>query len=388
MRDRYRLIAICLCAAVLVGGCWDGRELEKRAIVLLMGIDRDEAGVRVGLQLARPQAFAGSGAQRSAANEAVTVVTRRGADVPSTLHELQLAVDRDLFFGHARVVVMSEAAARAGVWGQLQPLIGDMKIPRTSWLFIVRGSASTILAEKPPLDAIPATYLTNFFDNRLLLERWYDVTVGGFHQRWMNPGEEPIAIWIAPGQPDQSAPTLLGIAAFHGDQFRGGLDRESSTGWVITQNQPPPGRTPVNCPGRPGRFAVRVVRSQNRIRPRTAGRTVKGLVVAANIQGRIEAVDCRAMLSDPGEMERFARAFRQKIANSIRTGLKRAQTELRSDIFGFGKAVYRYAHAAWPGDEQWAKRFPDLPIEVHVDVRLGHTGSYRDAIHGDQFRGG
>lgn len=378
MRNRRWLIAICLFAAVLVGGCWDGRELEKRAIVLLVGIDKSQAGVRIGLQLARPQAFAGSAGEQSTPRDVVTVVTRNGADVPAALHALQLAVDRDLFFGHARVVVMSEEVARAGVWRQLQPLVGDMQIPRTSWLFIVRGSAEAVLAHKPPLDAVPATYLTNFFDNRLLLQRWYDVTVGGFHQRQVTPGEEPIAIWIAPGQPDQSAPTVLGIAAFHGDRFRGGLDREASRGWVITQNQPPPGLTPVSCPGRPGKFAVRVVRSQNRIRPRTDGESVKGLVVVAHVQGRIEAVDCRATFSAPREMERFAQAFQEIISNSVRAGLKGAQTELRSDIFGFGKAAYRYAHEAWPGDEQWAKLFPELPIEVNVNVRLDYTGSYRN----------
>lgn len=378
MHRGRRLLVTCLCAAVLIGGCWDGRELEKRAIVLLVGIDRTEAGVRLSLQLARPQAFPGSAVREAPAGEVVTVLSREGTDVDTALLDLQLAVDRQLFFGHTRVVVMSEDAAREGVWRYLHPLFGDTLLPRTAWLFIARGSARAVLAHRPALDPIPATYLTHFFDNRILLQRWFEVTIGGFHQRWVTPGVEPLVVWIAPGQPDQSAPTILGLAAFLADRFAGGLDRESSRGWVMTQNQLPAGRVPAACPDRPGTFAVRVVRTQTRIRPRIQDDALKGLEMVTQVQGRIEGVDCTATFSDPREMERFEQAFQQEISRLIRAGLRRAQTELRSDVFGLGRAVYRYAHQAWPGDRRWAELFPQVPVEVDVRVRLDHTRSYRD----------
>lgn len=378
MRSRHRLIGLCLSVAILLAGCWDGRELEKRAIVLIVGIDRSETGVRIGLQLARPQAYATTGAGGSpSSDEVVTVVSREGTDVPDALHHLQLAVDRDLFFGHARVVVLGEEAASDGAWRHIQPLIGDMMLPRSSWLFIVRGAAAEILAERPSLDVLPAKYLTHFFDNRILLQRPIDVTLGGFHQRWMTPGIEPIAVWIEPGQPDQDAPTLLGMAAFRGDRFAGGLESDPSKGWVITQDQAPPGRLPVPCPDRPGTFAVRVSRSANLLRPRLQGDSVRGLLVSANVRGRIEGNNCRADFSEPDELRRFEEVFRDKVAQLIEAGIQRAQTELESDIFGFGRETYRYGHQAWPGTEQWEELFPELPVKVDVTARLDYSRSYR-----------
>ncbi len=379
MHSRRWLIAICLCTAIIAGGCWDGQELDRRATVLMLGIDKTDEGVRVGLQLARPQALAGSTGEGSGRDGAkvVTVVSRVGADVTGALHALQLAVDRDLFFGHTRVILVSEDVAREGILRHLQPLYGGAELlPRSAWLFVVKGSVDEVLAHRPDLDAIPANYLTHFFDNRILLQRPYEVTLGSFHRYWVTPGVEPIVVWIAPGQPDQSAPTLLGLAAFHGDRFVGGLGRVPSKGWVITQNQPPPGRLPIPCPGRPGTLAVRVVKSQNRIRPKVQNGSVKGVQVVANVQARIEGIGCSADMSDLHEFAKFEQAFHDEITHLIREGIRRAQTELQTDVFGFGKAIYRFAHWAWPGDERWAELFPDLPVQVNVTVQLEYTGSY------------
>lgn len=379
MRSRLSRIGMCLCAVLLLAACWDGRELEKRTIVLIIGIDRAEQGIRLSLQLARPQTLAPSGTAGAGAGEVVTVVTREAPDVSAALHELQLAVDRELFFGHTRVLLISEDVAREGVLRQMNPLYGTAALlPRTAWLFVVRGSAEAVLAHRPELDRIPSTYLTHFFENRILLQRPIEVSVGAFHRRWLTPGEEPSVLWIAPGQPDQSAPTLLGKAAFQEDRFVGGMDQEASKGWIITQNQPPPGRLPVACPDRPGTVAVRVVQSRNRMRARTRGNAVEGLVVSANVIGRIEGLNCRANLTDPAEIALFERAFREEILRLIRSGIRRAQTELQSDVFGFGKAAYRYSNHAWPGDERWREIFPDLPVRVEVTARLDYTGSYRE----------
>lgn len=380
MRSPRRLLGLCLTLAVLLAGCWDGRELDKRAIVLIVGIDRTEEGVRVGLQLARPQAYPGGagGSGGGGGQDVATVVSREGADVPEALHQLQLAVDRDLFFGHTRVVVLGEEAAREGTWRHLQPLYGDMMLPRTAWLFVARGSSVEILAARPSLDPIPANYLTHFFENRILLQRSVEVTAGGFHRRMVTPGVEPLAVWIAPGQPDQDAPTLLGLAAFQGDRFVGGLGTESSKGWVITQGQSPPGRLPLPCPDRPGSFSVLVARSRTQLLPRLQANSVRAIMAQVHVAGRIEGITCRADFSDPGEVQRFEEALRDKLTDLVEAGFLRAQTELESDIFGVGKATYHYGHRAWPGDERWAELFPELPVELSVTVQLDYSRSYRE----------
>lgn len=376
MRRWAFLMALVLLLSLL-GGCWDGQDLEKRSIALILGIDKTKAGVRVGLQLARPQAFSGSTAG-SAEKDVVTVITREGPDVVSVLHDLQLAVDRQLFFGHVRVVVLGEEAARSGLWRHVHPLFGDAAVPRNAWLFVVRGTAEAILKLRPALDTVPATYLTHFFENRLLIHDPYVVTVGAFHQRWVTPGEEPIALWIAPGQPDQSAPTILGIAAFRDDHFVGGLLDPPGRGWEILQGQLPAGRLATDCPGRTGRFNVRILRLKARLRPQLVGGALQGLRVTVKASGRIEGMDCGASFSDPAEVARFESAVAQRFQQLSQQSLKRAQEELQVDIYGFGKQVHRWARRVWVDDQAWAKQFPRLPVALEISVKLDYTRSYRE----------
>lgn len=373
-----RLPVLCLLLPLLAG-CWDGLELEQRALVLMVAIDGTDTGVRVSLQLARPQTMAGSSGETSGSQggEPVTVVTRAGKDVAAAIQAIQLSVDRELFFGHVRVVILSEEIGRRGAWAYLEPLVGgSLSVPRTAWLFVVRGAAEKVLSARPALDRVPSTYLSNFFETRLLLERPYDVTVGGFHQRWVTPGEEPVAIWISALQEDQSAPELLGVAAFKGDSYQGGLEREESLGWILTQNQRLLGRLSIACPDGDGYFAVRFIRSSIRLRPEVSDGKLTGVAVVGSVSGRIGSAQCQVGALTLEGITQYERAFRAEIERLVSAAFVAAQAELDSDIIGFGKAVYRFAHPHWTGDADWAERFADLRLRVAVNACLDHNRTY------------
>lgn len=379
MRNRICSLLLLVCCLVLLPGCWDGRELEKRAIVLMVGVDRAEPGVRVTLQLAWPQSMIASPGQEggSKSNEPVAVITRAGVNIAAALQEIQYEINRELFFGHVRAILISESAAQLGSWKIIEQLVGGgLAVPRTAWLFVVSGEAEPVMHARPALDRVPAIYLSNFFETRLLLERPYDVTIGGFHQRWVTPGEEPVAVWITADEQEAAPLTILGIAVFQEDQFLGGLSREESVGWALTQNQRIPGRLTVDCPQGGGRFTVRFLHSSLRLRPHvTAGKLVRQ-VVQGGVSGRIESSECNLYHLDPKEMTRFRQAFQDEVKRLLNAAFERAQQEFGTDIFGFGRSVFRYAHQMWPGDAAWRRQFREVEIGIEIDVQLGNVHTY------------
>ena len=125
----------------------------------------------------------------------------------------QLAIDRNLFFGHVRAVVIHQDIAQRGMLSLVNPMLQSHITPRETWLFS-SNPARDVLENSPALDAIPSTYFSNFFENNLLLNRPYEMTLGGFHQRLVTPGIQPFAMWIGRGDKELSAPSIAGLAAF------------------------------------------------------------------------------------------------------------------------------------------------------------------------------
>ncbi|GAA3314087.1 hypothetical protein GCM10020331_005780 [Ectobacillus funiculus] len=49
---------------------------------------------------------------------------------------------------------------------------------------------------------------------------------------------------------------------------------------------------------------------------------------------------------------------------------KKAQEELKVDIFGFGSTIERDEPEEWEKLERiWSKAFPDLSVQVHVEAK-------------------
>lgn len=254
----------------------------------MIGIDPAENqnhGVKVSLQLARPQSFGSTPTEPTNTEEKRTVVvSQEGEDAADAIRKIQLSTDRRLFFGHTRAVVIDEQLARRGVMELIDPLLQSRTTSRETWLFVSETPAIDVLGYTPALDAIPSTYLSNFFENRLLLKHSYEATLGGFHQRLITPGIQPVAVWIGPADASLSAPRIEGFAMFSGERLSGTLDQEQSLGWMFVANQFPKSILAFDCPDhQSSRFLVDVTSVKSTIHVRSK----RGSRPQANIALRV-----------------------------------------------------------------------------------------------------
>lgn len=382
-----RRLCPLLALLVFLFGCWDGREIERRALVLTISLDAAPGGVQLGVQIALPRLLGPAGPAGGSPQVTPAFVRHVVArDAATALSDLQMALDRDLFFGHVRVVLVGEELARQGVWPHLAALYGNTLVPRTAWVAVVEGQAESLLAVHPPLENIPPTYLTNFFENRVLFQRPYDLTLGGFHQRLINPGVEPVALWLAPPLAEGMEPRVLGLAAFQGDRFAGGMSLEETYGWLLAQNQQPIRWFTVDCPRSPGIFRARLTTTTVTMRPVLAGNRLERVAVSGWVKARVDGQTCVDDFADPLVRAAAQAALARHLIGLVERAAATAQQELRTDVFGFGLQTFRYGFRAWPGDAAWRERFPGVPVRVDLNVRLDVVRTYRAPVPGPPAR--
>ena len=380
MKKKIGILLMCLLVCLSLTGCWDAVELQKRAVVLMIGIDQNETGqgVNVSLQLARPQKFAPSSKEDTGSDsQNIVVVSRSGVEVTDAIRQIQLAIDRKLFFGHVHGLVIQESLARHGLLSIMDPLLQSRTVPREAWLFVSHHSAQEVLKQTPALDAIPSTYLANFFENRLLFKRPYEVTLGGFHQRFATPGIEPIAVWLDVEDKALSAPKIQGLAAFLGDKFVGKLNPGQSLGWEFVVNQFPRSPLTFSCASdQPNRFVIDIRNVKSVIRVSGYQTGVPQMRVRVELHGYVEGSNC-ILQQNQHELQTLKQRVAEELQTMVQTSLTQCQQTLETDILGTGLFVYRHNPHMWHGDKEWYTMFHRMKTSVHTEVHLDFLQTYR-----------
>ena len=98
-------VLCCLTAALLLSGCFGGREVNKRSFVQIIAVERSGDMYNVGLQLFKSESSDGN-PDISKANSAS--VSGRGITVSEALAQAELKAGKELFIGHTKLLVLGD----------------------------------------------------------------------------------------------------------------------------------------------------------------------------------------------------------------------------------------------------------------------------------------
>jgi spore germination protein KC len=155
MRTRKRLayISILLILPILLGGCWSGVEVQRRAILASAGIDvaDDPAMMSLTMQVINPVMTSGS-------EDAILIVTAVADSLFMATRKARHMLSRQPYWGQLQIFVISEEIARRSIKPVLDPLSRDYETNRQAWVLIAKGvTAKTILHAGWGFTGIPAT---------------------------------------------------------------------------------------------------------------------------------------------------------------------------------------------------------------------------------------
>jgi spore germination protein KC len=146
-KKNFYLFFLLLFVSVMLTGCWDQKELEERAFVTIVGIDKgtSEAGpnaVRVTYSIAKPILVD----QLPTANKSSENITIEAATIFLTRDLANVMVSRKLSFLHTKFLVVSEEYAKRGkMITTIGSFIRDREFRRDIVLITCRGKAEDFI---------------------------------------------------------------------------------------------------------------------------------------------------------------------------------------------------------------------------------------------------
>lgn len=373
---------------MLLTGCWSRVEVNDVSIITASGIDKTEDGkIRLTLQIIVPKLLGqsgGTGGGGGGGKNATVVVSEKGETALDAYRRLQEKLPRKLFYSHSRVIIIGENAARDGV----SPILDFFSRYRESrlrnYILFTKGEAADILNLQPKWEGISAEEIREEEKQRVVMSTY----LKDFYDMLLTEGVEPIAAQVEPrgmetggkglsGNEKEKRPAIVGAAVFHKDKLIGWMSDKETRGVQWLRKEFNDAVITVDIPKDKGggKISVRVLKGETKIKPVINGSKVK---MKASIRTEHELYDSSSKLdlTKPEVIQYIEKKVADDIKGRIQLVVDLSQKQFRSDIFGFGRAVYRDHPKEWKKQfrKRWDQEFPKVKVDITSHAKVVRTG--------------
>jgi len=391
IRRRAAALLALVCLTLVLSGCWDRIELADLDMVSGVAFDAaPNGGFRVTVSIVLPQNLATGGgvggAGGGSAGPSEAVVSGTGATIGEAITAIGRGLPGHIFWGHTRVVLIGEAAARRGIQPVLDFFLRSPATRLATDLLVVRGEAGPLLQVSPPY-RVPGT---DVLYEHLRRQREPRALVYEVAQSLLTTSGASLIPEVQVGRPapggsagggggsgGATSPTALlftGAGVLQRGRLVGWLNEDQMRGamWLLgTARQ---GTVALRSPQ--GSVSVHI----NRVRiHRQAVRLADG---SPAVRIRIDAEDVVSQvdagnppLGDPRYLLQLSNALAASIRGSADLALAAARAE-DVDFLEFGRLVaadqpgiWGRVHGDWPGI------FPRLPVVIAVRAHVRQVGN-------------
>lgn len=390
-----RCLATLLLAALFLTGCWDRIEIEDRAFVMAVAVDRargepKEAGaervphqrgrwLRLTFQIANPAKIAGGeqagGGGGGGPSKPFWNLTTTSPSLFLAAREISTRVDRVPYFEHLQVVVLGEELARQGLEPVMDFFRRNGEMHRRVEVVVAEGEAKKVLDVSPALQPLPAFYLvdlvrsgekrTGHYAPSADLTRVFKGLDGG-------------SSFVLPRVVAQKQEVkVTGGAVIRKGRLVGWLGEVEADGLRWLTNKAQAGAISVQSPWGTGLEVFEVCHARTSIIPEAVGGRLSYTVVVET-EGTLAEHQGRQAATDSLYLEAVNREVAETVEREIKATVKKLQ-QFRADAAGFGQELERRYPRLWQEVKgRWEEEvFPNLPVTAEVNVRVRLVGLHR-----------
>lgn len=401
-QNLIKQILVFVLVAPLLTGCWDRLEIEDRAVVLAIGIDKAKPGdeketsnathilnqdsgtnkelIRITVQIAIPGRIplgtGGGGSDGTSAAKPVWVLSSIGDTIEDALMNLQQQLADKLFYGHLRVIVISEAIAKKGIENENDFFRRQPQVRRTVWMVVSKGNAADIMKATPQLERVPTLYLLATLEHAREMGKLPNIFLGVFFSASSAKGQEGTLPYL--DLKKESNIELVGMAYFKKDKMVG-TSTALQIGHYMAMKQINPGGYSVLQEMPNGKTTVMFKTTHRKSRITT---TIRNGNVHTIIRCQIEGDLTEKSNENVPVTKESLKKLGEKIQEDATTGFGKLiqQTQKAgSDIFGFGEYVRATRPAYWNKEiktkEAWEEKYKEMSFDVTVQVKIRRIGT-------------
>jgi spore germination protein KC len=358
-------------------GCWDYQRIDKRAMVLGVGIDpQGKEQLQVTVQIPSMSSVMSGGTGSAGSSEGnskskVINITESGKSFAQAIVLAQNHINRILFLGTVQAIVLSDRLSQEQTQSVMSELIRNGRVPKISSVVASKGPAKSVLEAKEIGDEPPALYLSKALKDIQREGTLTDTPFWEFIRAVYGVGIDPK---VSKVEVINQKIVIDGIVAFRDMDMAGLLDREMSQGmnWVLGETK----NMPLEIQSEGKSIVVRAFDAKSKI---TWKREENRYVFHVRIHTKGEVLQDTSMGQNTvvqSELENYEKLTEELIRKQSLDTFKQLKN-WKTDLYGFG----RYVMIGNPRQfrllqlqDRWREEFGRSVMEVEAHVSLRDKG--------------
>lgn len=359
------LFIFCL---LFYGGCWDLRDIDQRSIVLGVAFDQTEENAEMMMTLEIPLLMTING--ENGANEETSVLLSTTGKTPAQMAtHFERRNWRQLFFGHTKIVLISEALAREGIQPFIDFFDRNPHIDRRLNLVIAQGEARTVLEAENPREPLASVYLKNMLEVQAKTSR---VITRNFQDSLIRLEDNGDAI-LPRVRATETELTIGGGALIKDWKLIAWLDENEARAAQFLHDRVDGGRMTVTIDTMV--YTYSILTAKTRIRPLLQN-GVLSMEIKIESEGNI--VEVFSYTKDHQSLHSI-KEINQKINQLIHEEVMHLLNKLQYlqvDAIGFEQRIRRrYPNFMRQYNDNWSQQyFPTLQFTLETDFQIRRTG--------------
>ena len=386
MREKRRggrrwkpLVCLALVAlTALTPGCWGARELKELALVLGIGIDKNENDpgmVYLTAQIAKPSQMKKdpSGGGSGGEGKAYWNLKSHGWTVFDAIREATQQTSNKLYVAHNEAIVFGMAAAEDGVEKYLDFFLRGQETRPTTDIIISTTTAADVLDVMPELDKIPGVNLSRLTNSQGFTSHAMRVTLQQFTTMLMSPTTAAVAPVVSIDEENgKKALVVHGMAVFKKDKMVGTLNSAETRGLLWAKNKVQSGVMDVAY--QDGIASIEIINATCK---------ADAELVGDRVVGRIKVRAEGSMVAQTGSVNLASVYYIAVLEGLQAAAIKLENTnaiskasQLNADLFGFGDLLHKKYKDQWQEiSANWDRIFPAVAVELDVECKIRAAGN-------------
>lgn len=373
---------IFIITLTLFTGCTDATEVSDIVIVAGVGLDRTDDGqilISLLLPVTRSANFGGLLTSGSGQKESTVLVSEKGKNIMEAYRKIEKKLSRKVFLSQNQAIFIGENLAREGISDIIDFFYRNPESHLSDYMFFSKGQATDILRMHSRLERS----IVEKFIKGQKLETSLKINFKDFLNMITEEGIEPIApqLIFVPVEVDSQSTYMTvaidGAAVLHKNKLVGWINAEEARGTLWLRDEVRMGVITTNIPDekKGGRIGLEITKSKTKINPIINDNGVE-MEVKIYAKGRINENSSKLDLTNPENMHFVERKVSESIKKRIELSLEKVQKQLKSDVYGFGTAVYRKYPKKWNSfyKERWDNEFPKVIVKITCEVSIPEIG--------------
>ncbi|GGA46393.1 Ger(x)C family spore germination protein [Paenibacillus physcomitrellae] len=386
--------ALCISlTAVLLGGCWDNRELNEIGISSGTAFDWIDNRWTITYQVINPLSSSGTmGSGGESNTPPFLTFTEQGTSIMEAISRSSMTSTRQLFFAHSRMTVFSENMARKGITEVLDLFLRKPDARETVNVFISRRKGRDILDQLMQSSKNQGAGVQLMMQQEANLSSYYPgirmfelaVNLASESHCATIPeiklsGQEVMDTTQETAITDLPSRLELGrLGVLKKDKLVGWLSIREAFGLTFLTDQIK--TASISIASEPNKENVKdssfsLLHSKTKVKPKWEN---DHFVMDVHIRGggMLLQLSGDVDLNKPGEINRLEQNINKQVLSYIQDSWNALQ-KINADATGFATLVHRKYPRRWKqikASGSWDKEFRAIEIRPHVSIKIERFG--------------